>query len=117
MSEYTYHPQTLSGPLDDLWGALKPAAQAVQSVTQAEGSALLDQALRSSEFGKVLDAVEQKAENAVIEQTKKNAVLLIALSVAGGAVGGAIFKGPVGIIAAGTIAGVAGVTLLRGGVK
>lgn len=107
----------LSGPLDDLWSALQPAAQAITATTQEQGNELLNQALRSSQFNKVLDAVEQRAEQAVIDQTKKNAALLITLAVAGGAVGGTIFKGPYGTALAVTLATGAGIMLLGGGVK
>jgi hypothetical protein len=113
MSHYIRSNQTLAGPWQDFLQVVKPYAASAQNV----GSGLAEQAIRSSEFGALIDVVEEKARMAVVEETKKNAMLLIALAVAGGAVGGAIFKGPTGILVASAITAIAAVPLLNGGLK
>lgn len=65
---------------------------------------LVQQLLASSEFELVLGKVEDRARDAVISETKKNAAMLIALSLAGGCIGGYLFKGKTGAIAAGFVA-------------
>lgn len=84
-----------------------------QGISKAGGS-LAESAIRTSEFGTVLDAVEETATKAVVKETKKNAVLLITLALAGGAVGGSIFKGRNGLIVASLLTAVAATPLLIG---
>lgn len=73
--------------------------QTVRDGVQAQSSSAAQQLLQSSEFGVVLDKVQERAREAVVVETKKNAVTLLTLAVAGGAVGGALFRGPLGFVA------------------
>lgn len=60
----------------------------------------------NSTGGKVLlDAVEAKAQQAVVKEVSRNAIALFALAVAGGAIGGIVFKGKAG---AGAAVGITG---------
>jgi len=73
--------------------------------TGDQSAVLVDMMVRSSEFGKVLQSVEDRARFAVIDETKKNALTLMTFAVAGGAIGGMVFKGYYGtVIAAGLAA-------------
>ena len=89
---------TVSGVLDDL------LSQGQQVLQQTQVSELVDSLVRSSQFGKVLDEVESSARKAVVEETSKNAMNLFLLAMAGGAIGGALFRGTTGIVAAGLLA-------------
>ena len=100
-------------PKANTLGAVSGWESFLQNLSQAGGS-FVESGLRSTEFGKVLDAVEEKATEAVVKETKKNAVLLITLALAGGAVGGSIFKGRNGLIVASLLTAVAATPLLLG---
>lgn len=88
--------------LDSLVAA---ANQGAKQITGSAGTSAED-ILRSSQYGGLLDAVEKKAGDAVVAKVKDNAVPLLMLSIATGAVGGALLsKHWVGILAAAGIAG------------
>lgn len=99
------------GFLDDLTkviqdvtqGVVKDVSDEAGKVVTGKASDLAEQVLRSSEFGVVLTKVEDAARQAVIEEASKNALNLFILAVSGGAIGGMIFKGKVGAVAAGLL--------------
>lgn len=68
------------------------------------GSELAMAFVQSSAFKQALDAVEVRAREAVVKETKANAITLMALAVAGGAVGGFALKGSYGMVVATVIA-------------
>ena len=68
--------------------------------------------MQSPAFQQVLRQVEQTARDAVIEETKRNAVTLFLFAVAGGAVGGMLFRGVAGAVTAAGIVVLAGSRLL-----
>lgn len=92
---------SVNGPIDDLLKSVvstgRDAVDAGKGVVADRGSAAVEEMLRSSAFGKVLDAVEAKAQEAVVKEVSKNALALFGLAVAGGAIGGTIFKGKAGM--------------------
>lgn len=59
--------------------------------------------LNSPQMQPVLNAVKNKAKEGVIEETKANALTLLAMAASAGAVGGMVFKGPRGAAVAGVI--------------
>lgn len=59
-----------------------------QGVAQDQGAALVQQMIASTQFQKVLDAVQARAQAAVVEEVKGNAFALMTFAVAGGALGG-----------------------------
>lgn len=68
------------------------------------GTDLATAFVQSAAFQQALDAVEVRAREAVVKETKANAITLMALAVAGGAVGGFALKGSYGLAAAALIA-------------
>ena len=80
--------------IDAVWEDVQDTAQGVVG-----GAA--QQILSSSDFQMLLDEVEIRARAAVIEETRKNAFTLFMFALAGGAIGGAVFRGGLGLIAAG----------------
>ncbi len=72
-------------------------------VMPGSSEAFVHQLVDSDSFKPVLAKVEERAREAVIAETKKNAGPLIALAIAGGCVGGYLFKGKVGALAAGVV--------------
>lgn len=100
--------------VDDLIRAGGGVVQSGAGVVQTQGSAVAQQLLRSTEFNQVLDAVQLKAQAAVVEETKKNAIALFALAIGGGAIGGMIFKGWVGAALASGLMVWAGSTIVQG---
>ncbi len=56
--------------------------------------------LATTDFKILLDEVEARARMAVVEETRKNAFTLFMFALAGGAIGGAVFRGGLGLIAA-----------------
>ena len=95
----------VEGVLDDVVSFVTNTGREVvdtgKDVVADRGAGAVEDMLRSSAFGKVLDAVELKAQEAVVKEVSKNALALFALAVSGGAIGGAIFKGKYGMGAAG----------------
>ena len=73
----------------------------VQDTAQTVVGGAAQQVLSSTDFKILLDEVEVRARAAVIEETRKNAFTLFMFAVAGGAIGGTIFRGGLGLIAAG----------------
>ena len=92
----------------------KTAKGGVKRLTDLAPNAIED-VLRSTQFRKVLEAVETQARQAVVVETQKNALNLMLLAIAGGAVGGYIFRGTFGALAASAIAVYAGAQLLDSG--
>jgi hypothetical protein len=70
--------------------------------------------LQSPQFQPVLEAIKTKAREGVVEETKANALTLLALSASAGAVGGLVFRGSRGAIAAGVIAYLSVTRLMKG---
>lgn len=100
--------------VDDLIRTGSGLVQSGSSVVQTQGSAVAQQLLHSTEFDQVLNAVQLKAQAAVVEETKKNAVALFALAIGGGAIGGMIFKGWAGAAMAAGLMVWAGSTIVQG---
>jgi hypothetical protein len=73
-------------------------AQSVMEIIQGGSEGAAQSLISSREFEPVLQKVEERARAAVVAETKANAVSLIAVAVAAGAFGGAIF--PRGIFGA-----------------
>ena len=104
--------ETPDGQISGLWEDLQRAAQqagssVVSSVQESVGtstSELVQNLIRSSEFGAILQEVEAAAQKAVVEEASKNALNLFLLAVSGGAIGGIVFRGKLGGIAAGILA-------------
>lgn len=67
------------------------------------GSDVASAFVQSTAFGQALDQVEARARAGVVAETQKNAVTLMLLALAGGAVGGYLFKGTTGLVVAGII--------------
>jgi hypothetical protein len=76
----------------------------VQESVGTSTSELVQSLIRSSEFGAILQEVEAAAQKAVVEEASKNALNLFLLAVSGGAIGGIVFRGKLGGIAAGILA-------------
>lgn len=72
----------------------------VIDVVNTAGEDLANTMIRSTAFARALDQVEQRARQAVVAETKTNAYTLLTLSVAGGAIGGFLFRGTAGVLAA-----------------
>ena len=89
-------------------------ATVIEVVNQA-GQDTASMLVRSTAFAQALDQVEQRARQAVVAETKNNAWTLFTLAVAGGAIGGFIFRGTPGVIAAVGLGGWAVDPLSRGG--
>lgn len=103
--------------MDGLWEDLlkigeETATNTVNDTISSGGSKAVDTILKSSDFKKITDIIEQKARDGVKEEASKNAVKLLAFAVAGGAIGGVIFRGTIGIVGAGLIAAWAGSSLI-----
>jgi len=75
------------------------AGTVIEVVNQA-GEDMANTLIRSTAFARALDQVEQRARTAVVAETKANAFTLLTLSVAGGAIGGFLFRGTSGVVAA-----------------
>ncbi len=109
-NRYYSNSHQLSGVLQDIVNAtVKAGSGSVQDKTEEFVTDLIN----STPFKKVLTKVHDQAETAVTDEVKENAIFLIAMSVAGGAIGGTIFKGPIGIIVAGGIAGIGAMQILK----
>ncbi len=80
----------LDGWLDDLWSAGSKVARDTVKKNSGAASEQLEKALRSSEFGKVLDAVEDKAREGVQKEVAANLPTLVVFTLAGGVIGGTI---------------------------
>lgn len=104
---YVEHTDGSIGFLDDVTKLIqdvtKGATDEATKVVQGKTSEAVESLLRSSEFGVVLQKVEDAAREAVVEEASKNALNLFILAVSGGAIGGMIFKGKVGAVAAGLL--------------
>jgi hypothetical protein len=86
----------LSKVIDAVWDG-------VQQQVQSSGGELISSFKDSPQFQEVLVEVEARAKVAVVEETKKNAMTLFLLAMAGGAIGGTVFRGGFGLLAAGGI--------------
>jgi hypothetical protein len=109
------------GVLEDLISIVTPIAagtvQEGQQLITEKGGELAQQLLNSSQFKKVLKEVEARAYKGAEDAAKKNAIYLMMMAGAGGALGAAVFKGKTGMVAAGALAAFAGWQLTKGGVK
>lgn len=80
----------VSGLWDDLWSAGQKVAKDTIRAGSGTASDQLERALRSSEFGKVLDAVEGKAREGVKKEVAANLPALAVFTLAGGVIGGTL---------------------------
>lgn len=76
------------------------------------GDVLADAFLATPTGQQVLYRIEERARSGISKAATDNALNLMVFALAGGVVGGAIFKGPVGTMAAGALALWAGVRIL-----
>lgn len=76
------------------------------------GDVLADAFLATPTGQQVLYRIEERARAGITQAASNNAVNLMVFALAGGVVGGAIFKGPLGTLAAGGLALWAGIRIL-----
>lgn len=107
--EYDDDNGPLEGVIEDAFNAIvspivsdgksvvRDAVESGKNVVTDRGATLADQLIQSTEFRRVLTLVKQQAQDAVVEETKKNALALGGLAVAAGVAGGTLFKGRAGI--------------------
>lgn len=91
--------------LEDILKAGEEATEEViesgRNVVSDRGAQLVEDMIRSTAFNRVLVKVEDSARKAVVEETQKNALALLALAIAGGAIGGVVGTSTPGKIVAG----------------
>lgn len=106
----------LGGLWDDVVNALNPVVtdtvDQVTNVGKEQSSKLVQDFINSTEFKVVLQKVRAEAEAGVVDQVKKNAPQLLMFTLAGGAIGGTLFKGTIGVLLAGGLAAYAGYSLV-----
>jgi len=85
-----------------------------KQVVADRGASAVEQILRSTEFQQVLVKIQDATEERVTEVVAKNALNLMLLAVAGGTLGGIVFKGRVGVVTAAGLAVYAGSKLMQG---
>ena len=87
---------------DDFLRLINPVVDETKKVVADRGANVVEDFIRSTAGGKLLDAVEAKAAEGVTKVVKKQAPNLILLAVAGGAVGGVISNklGKTGVVIA-----------------
>lgn len=76
----------------------------VASPSLGSTNPFMDQIVKSNEFQRILAEVELSARNAVRKEASENALDLFLLAVAGGALGGMVFKGTTGAVLGGLLA-------------
>ena len=86
-----------------------------QRISEEQGSKLIDQAMNTPEFKKILTKVEKAGEQGVKKAAGENAMYLAGIAVAGGAVGGILSKSTVGAVGVAALAAWAAVNLLGQG--
>ena len=93
--------------LDDLIdageGALRGGAREGQSILEGKVGDIANEIIKSSQFKVVLDAVEKKAESGVKKVVAANALGLVGLAIGGGALGGIVLQGKIGVVGAGAL--------------
>lgn len=109
-SKHTMSQSKLSGVLEDIVNATVKAGSGAATDKTEE---FVTELISSTPFQKVLTKVHDEAEQAVTDKVKQNGLLLIFMAAACGAVGGIVFKGPVGVVAAGGIAALAGWQVMK----
>lgn len=75
----------------------------VQNQASSASGELIESFKSTPQFEELMVEVQARAKVAVVEETKKNAITLFLLAMAGGAIGGTIFRGGFGLLAAGGI--------------
>lgn len=80
----------VSGVWEDLWATGKKVVESGVNAGSGAAGDSIEKALRSSEFNKVLVAVEDKAREGVKKEVAANLPALAVFTLAGGAVGGLI---------------------------
>lgn len=88
-----------------------------QQLTEEQGAKFVEDIIDSTEFSKILDKVEDAGEDGVKKAASENALYLLGITLAGGAVGGMLSKSTVGIVATGAVAAWAAVNLMGQGGK
>lgn len=91
--------------LDDLFNVVRDAVtdtgrEAVdraKDVVEDRGTSEVQNFLNSTGGKVLLQAVEKKAQDAVVKEVSKNAIALFALAISGGAIGGFVFRGKAGL--------------------
>lgn len=86
-----------------------------RQLTEEQSAKFVDEILDSTEFSQILDRVEDAGETGVKKAAGENALYLLGVAVAGGAVGGMLSRSTVGIVATGALAAWAAVSLLGQG--
>ena len=95
---------SVSGVLEDVFDQGVSVVKEVQKSFEGESKQLLDRLLQSKEFQSILGEVDKTARDAVKEESSENALNLFFLAVAGGAIGGMLFRGATGAALAGLLA-------------
>ncbi len=72
----------------------------VQNQASSASGELIESFKSTPQFEELMVEVQARAKVAVVEETKKNAITLFLLAMAGGAIGGTIFRGGFGLLAA-----------------
>lgn len=86
-----------TGLFDDLLNVGEDAIDSGREEIEGGTAAVVEKLLRSSQFKKVLDAVENKAEKGVKDVIGQNALGIVGLAVSAGTLGGFFGRGKVGI--------------------
>ena len=94
---------------------MQPFGQVSQFLDQAGGAAMaasFNAFLTTPTGQNMLRQIEEKAKSGVTDAASANALNLMLFALAGGAIGGTLFKGPVGTLAAAVLAFWAGNRIL-----
>lgn len=95
---------SVSGVLEDALEQGASIVKEVQKSFESESNQLLDKLMQSKELQSILGEVDKTARDAVKAETSENALNLFLLAVAGGAIGGMLFRGATGAALAGLLA-------------
>lgn len=87
-----------AGFFDDLIDAGSGVVDAGRDELTGQTGEIVEKLLRSSQFKVVLDAVEDKAEKGVKDVVALNAIGLVGLCIGGGALGGGVAQGKIGVV-------------------
>lgn len=80
---------------------------------RSAGSDAAERILRSSQFSEILDSVEGKAREGVKKEVSENALSLLGVAVASGALGGYLVKNTAGVAVASVIGILAGMKIIN----
>ncbi len=87
-----------AGFFEDLVNAGGGVVDAGRDELTGSAGEIAEKIIRSSQFKIVLDAVEEKAEKGVKDVVALNAIGLVGLCIGGGALGGGLAQGKIGVV-------------------